>query len=294
MSPEHALDLLDIMLDLNIRDLDVMGGEPFLLPWMPSFLHAAIREGIMVNISSNGSLPEVMKEFSGLSSAKINIGISLEGGTAETHNRLTCSKNFDKAVTSITSLVALGLDPIVKTVVNRQTMADMPGIIALLKQMGVQRYYLIHMDQIAKDQSHTLSAVSYPEFLNFFQKIKLTNTGIEINRVNASCFEKEKLPKSARCAGGVNKLSIMPDGSVYPCNLFQHNAQFRLGNLFTEPFSALWESSLLDFFQKFTGNKCIKTDCSNHFSCTGGCPAHALVHGYDMQDMDIRCGAGFG
>lgn len=294
MSPEHALDLLDILLNLGIRDLDIMGGEPFLLPWMPSFLHAVIKEGVMVNISTNGSFPEVMKEFSGLSPERINIGISLEGSTAEKHNRLTCSKNFDKATASITSLVALGLDPIVKTVVNRQTMPDMKELIALLKQMGVQRYYLIHMDQLSKEQGPQRSAVSYPDFLNFFQEIKQSNPGIDINRVNASCFEKQKLPDNMRCAGGVRKLSVMPDGSVYPCNLLQHAPEFMLGNLFTEPFSALWESPLLGFFRNFSGNKCINTDCSNHFSCTGGCPAHALVHGYDMQDMDIRCGAGFG
>ena len=277
------------MVSLGIQDLDIMGGEPFLLPWMPSFLHAAIKDGIMVNISTNGSFPEVMKELRGLSSGKINIGISLEGSTAEAHNCLTSSANFDKAVASIASLVSRKLDPIVKSVVHRQTMADMQDIISFLKQMGVQRCYLIHMDQITWGINDQMSAISYPAFLNFFQKIKMTNPGIEINKVNASCFERQTLPEGMRCAGSVRKLSVMPDGTVYPCSLFQHAPEFRLGNLFTDPFSTLWENPKLAFFRNFSTNKCPRTDCSNHSSCTGGCPAHALFHGYDMQDMDIRC-----
>jgi len=289
MSPENALDLLDIMPDLNIRDLDIMGGEPFLLTWMPSFLHAAIKEGIMVNISSNGSFPEVMQEFEGLSPGKINIGISLEGSSAQLHDRLTGADNFSRAVASITNLISLGLDPVVKTVVNRQTMADMQDIIALLKQLGVRRFYLIHRDLFTMNSDEKGDAPGFPEFMQFFLRTVEQNPDFEINRVNASCFEKEKLPEGVRCAGGVRKLSIMPDGSVYPCNLFQHLPEFSLGNIFSDPFPEIWSSPRLELFRHFSSNRCSRTDCSNHASCTGGCPAHAFFHGYDPQIADIRC-----
>ncbi|MBI5075360.1 MAG: radical SAM protein [Nitrospirae bacterium] len=289
LSPEHALNLLDIMPGLGIFDLDIMGGEPFLLPWMPSFIHAAIKEGIMVNISTNGSFPEVMEAFRGLNPEKINIGISLEGSSAQTHRRLTDAAYYEKAVSSIRSLVAMGLDPIVKTVVNRTTMPDIPLIAELLSKLGVRRYYLIHMDLLADAVSAQHSALSYPEFLSFFQEIKSANTGIEINRVNASCFEKQTLPKGVRCAGGVRKLSVMPDGSVYPCNLFQHVPAFDLGNIFTDPFSVIWSSPRLDHFRTFGENSCGITACKNHASCTGGCPAHGILHGQGLQGTDIRC-----
>ncbi len=289
MSAENALNLLDIMLSLGIYDLDIMGGEPFLLSWMPSFLHAAIKEGIMVNISTNGSFPEVMEEFRGLTPEKINIGISLEGSTAERHNGMTNSANFDKALLSINSLVSIGLNPIVKTVVSRTTMPDIQSIADLLTKSGVKRYFLIHMDMFTKADSAQQSTLSYPEFLGFFQEMKLTSTGIEINKVNASCFEKNTLPKGVRCAGGVRKLSVMPDGSVFPCNLFQHAPEFNLGNIFIDPFSGIWPNPGLAFFRSFSSNKCSVIDCSNHASCTGGCPAHAFFHDYNVHGTDIRC-----
>jgi len=289
MSPANALGLLDIMLDLGIHDLDIMGGEPFLLPWMPSFLHAAIREGIKVNISTNGSFPEVMEEFRGLSPEKINIGISLEGSSAETHNPLTNAANFEKALSSISSLVSMGFNPIVKTVVSSQTMADIQDIIAVLKQMDVQRYYLIHRDLFSMNHADKEDALSFPDFMSFFLNLRIQNPDFEINKVNASCFEKETLPKGVRCAGGARKLSIMPDGSLYPCNLFQHAPEFNLGNIFSGSFNEIWQNSKLSFFRRFEKNRCGMHACENHESCTGGCPAHALFHGYDLHAADLRC-----
>ena len=290
MSHENALNLLDTMCNLGILDLDIMGGEPFLLPWMPSFLHAAIKERIMVNISTNGSFPEVMEEFRGLSAEEINIGISLEGSSAQAHDRLTNAANFEKALSSISSLVSMGLNPIVKTVVTVATMPDIQFIAELLKKLGVKRYYLIHMDLLSTEHNSQLSAISYPNFLHFFYKISAMGTSdIQMYKVHASCFEKQEIPAGVRCAGGVRKLSVMPDGSVYPCNLFQHFPEFNLGNIFTDTFSEIWSSPKLDYFRTFRKNSCEMKTCSNLSFCTGGCPAHSYFHGKELQGTDIRC-----
>ncbi|MBI5849022.1 MAG: radical SAM protein [Nitrospirae bacterium] len=289
LTPEDALNLLDIMMDLGIHNLDIMGGEPFLLHWMPSFIHEAVNRGIVVNVSTNGSLPEVMEAFRGLNHEKINIGISLEGSTAHTHNGLTSAAHFERAVSSISTLVSMGLNPVVKTVVTKATLPDIQPIIHLLHTMGVKRYYLIHMDLLSKNDSSHQSAISYPDFLDFYYAVRSANRTLEINRVNASCFEKGSLAKGVRCAGGVRKLAVMPDGSVYPCNLFLHAPEFNLGNIFTDKFTTIWSSPKLRYFRTFGGNSCRLKACSNYASCTGGCPAHAFFHGRGLQGTDIRC-----
>ncbi len=284
-----ALELLDILLNNGISELDIMGGEPFVLPWMPSYLHTAVRKGIMVNISTNGSFPELMETFSGLSPKKINIGVSLEASTAQAHNRLTNSHNFEKTLRSINTLVLLGLDPIVKTVVSRSTMQDIRNIVSLLEKLGVQRYYVIHQDTLTSALCNQQTAISYHEFLVFHETIRDECSGMQIGRVNASCFERHALPEGMRCAGGVKKLSVMPDGSVYPCNLFQHVRQFNAGNIFIDNFTDIWSSPKLAFFRKFKINRCRIRDCPNHSSCTGGCPAHGYYLNKDLDGSDIRC-----
>ncbi len=127
-----------------------MGGEPFLLPWMPEFIEAGLSWGFSLNISTNGSMPDLMQRLKGTSQKRFNIGVSLEGSTAEKHNRLTGSDNFASALQSIKNLAAMGLDPLVKTVLNQATVCDIQNIVDLLKGIGVNSYYIIHMDVLSK------------------------------------------------------------------------------------------------------------------------------------------------
>lgn len=287
--PDNAMNLLSIMADNAIRDLDIMGGEPFLLPWMPSFIHAFVRAGIKVNISTNGSIPEALDALAGIAPGMLDIGVSLEGSTAEKHNFLTRARNFDAAIQSISLLESLGFDPIVKTVLSRKSMADIPAIVALLKTLGVRRFYLIHLDLFSASPAAREDAMGYSAFRQFHESIRAQNRELDINRVNASCFEKDRLPAGVRCAGGVRKLSVMPDGSVYPCNLFQHFPEFRVGNIFSDDFADMWQSPMFDLFRRAGENRCGLEGCSNRESCTGGCPAHARYHALAADAADVRC-----
>jgi len=289
MHLSDAMRLLDIMQDNGISELDIMGGEPFLLPWMGSYLPAALKRGIRVNISTNGSLPEAAAGLQGADPEMINIGISIEGSCPEKHNAITGSGNFDRALKCISDLVSYGLDPLVKTVLNRQTLDDINNIIVLLRRSGIRRYYLIHMDMFSKAPADMDISMSYTEFISHYDRIASEHGNIAIQKVNASCFEKGLLPEGIRCAGGVKKLSVMSDGSVFPCNLLQHFNDQRLGNIFEQDLASIWEGSGLGLFRNFVTNRCEKKDCRNHGSCTGGCPAHALFHGYDTGGTDIRC-----
>jgi radical SAM protein with 4Fe4S-binding SPASM domain len=290
MTHEAALRLLDILSERGIADLDIIGGEPFLLEWMPDFMATAARRGMKVNISTNGSRPEIMRRLAGMNPERVNVGVSLEGSTAEAHNALTRSRHFDLALKSIQTAMSLGLDPIVKTVVNRTTLRDIENIVALIGDLGVRRYYLIHMDVMAKDTSLLNESLSYADFVAYYEKMRKTSSHVGVFKVNASCFAKDNLPPGVRCAGGVLKLSIMPDGSAYPCNLLHQNREFRLGNIFEEGIAAIWRNARLSFFRTFSENKCGLDDCRNRAVCTGGCPAHGYLHFSDVDAADIRCG----
>jgi len=289
MTYERALRLLNILTDLGIAKIDIMGGEPLMVKWIFDFIRLALKRNMSVNISSNGSLPHLMKKFDGLDPDKFRIGISLEGSDEIKHNSITNSSHFNNAISSLRQLIASGLNPIVKTVVRRSSIEDIQNIIDLLKNLGVKQYYLLHMDVLTRNGSNINEALNFIDFMDFFEKIKKTKHRISILKVNASCFEKNSIPENARCSGGVKKLSILPDGSVYPCNLFHSMKDFCLGNIFEDDFRDIWMNPKLDFFRHRGENNCNTKDCSNKNSCTGGCPAHGYFHYNDMDRTDIRC-----
>ena len=286
---EKALALLDILAANAIKEIDIMGGEPLVLPWMPDFAGLAIKKGMTINISTNGSMPEAVMEFGDIDPGKCTIGISLEGSSAQSHNTITRSSHFEATVRSITSLLSLGLDPVVKTVIRRSTAPDLQSVIDLLKGIGAKRYYLIHMDLMTKNKLLLKEGIGYRDFEELYEQVRLANPEIGIFKVHASCFHKTRLPSGVRCAGGVRKLSVLPDGSVYPCNLFHRFNEFKLGNIFEESLPSLWENPKLRVFRKHRGNACREKNCTNRDLCTGGCPAHGYFHYGEVDGADIRC-----
>ena len=108
------------------------------------------------------------------------------------------------------------------------------------------------------------NAIDYTAFLGFYQKIQRENPDIAVHRVNASCFDRNSLPPGVRCAGGVRKLSVMPDGAVFPCNLFHGLEGFRLGNIFRDSFEDIWSNQRLDLFRRHQENSCSIYTCKNH------------------------------
>ena len=285
----NALILLDILDKNSIKCIDIMGGEPFLVPWLFEFVRIALSRGVSLNISTNGSRPDLLQNLMKISPDKFNIGISLEGSTAEKHNTLTASNNFESALESIKKLVDLSLDPIVKTVLSPDTAEDIQNIVDLIRKTGVRRYYIIHMDILNKEYFIMKNAIDYTAFLGFYRKLQSKNPDIAVRRVNASCFDSNSLPPGVRCAGGIRKLSVMPDGAVFPCNLFHGLKGFRLGNIFRDDFKDIWSNQKLDFFRRHRENRCGIYNCNNRASCTGGCPAHGLYHYGNSDAADIRC-----
>ena len=290
MTFKDAMVLLDILTGNGVKVIDIMGGEPFLIPWLTDFINRGISGGISINVSTNGSMPGLLQDLKGMPRDHFNIGISLEGSAAEKHNRLTSSHNFTSAIESLKRLIDLSMDPIVKTVLSRETARDIQNIVNLIKGIGVRRYSIIHMDILSKKDAELENTFSYIAFLDFYRKIKKENPDIKIHRVHASCFDRNSLPQGVRCAGGVRKLSILPDGGVFPCNLLHNNRKFVLGNIFRDPFAEIWRHPLLDFFRTYQKNSCSIDTCKNRQACTGGCPAHGYYHYGNPDATDVRCG----
>src|SRR4030042_2911357 len=63
MNAECAYMLSDMLKKTGIFELDILGGEPMLIPWMKDFVEYATGLGISLNISTNGSLPDIVDRF---------------------------------------------------------------------------------------------------------------------------------------------------------------------------------------------------------------------------------------
>jgi radical SAM protein with 4Fe4S-binding SPASM domain len=268
MSSRDCRALFAGLKPIGVKTIDIIGGEPTMHPGIVRIISDASFHGFSVNISSNGddlgTLEEIVK-----TGGDVSLGISIND--RQTLDR--CSAFIRKRKPAVKTVFSRGLDP---------------GMIDEILALGPKQFYLIYRD--AGCWEDLTAGLPFDRFLDAVRRLSGTRN---IGTVFCSGFipDTKQNPElgTARCPAGATKLGVMPDGSVYPCNLFFGKKEFILGNILSDPFDTIWHHPALDFFRVYSGNKCPQKDCELHARCHGGCPAQALVISGDLAAPDPRC-----
>lgn len=250
----------------------MLGGEPTLLPFLCDRIASTVEKSIRVNVSSNGSnVPLLSKLAQQFSREQVRIGISISD-----------RKLPDSLRTFIESF-----RPALKNICTREL--TVPENAVQFITMPRIDYHLIFMDALRPgDLDH---AISYPSFRKRLAALQEKHANVHGVACEGFVPDVAVTPELAgvRCPAGTTKLSVMPDGSTYPCYLLFRHPEFRLGNIFVDPVETLLENPVLDFFRSFEKNPCKDTACEYHGDCHGGCPAVSLMLTGDISAPDPRC-----
>jgi radical SAM protein with 4Fe4S-binding SPASM domain len=267
MSLENFKRMLPVLKPLHVTTIDIIGGEPTMHPDIILMVRDAVQQGFCVNVSSNGADPVVLAELCGMG-RNVTVGISI---------------NDRKTLGQLSDFIRSG-GPVVKTVFTAQTDQALIQDILALKP---KKFYLIYRDIISPRE--LTESIPFPLYVNTLDQ-KYNSS--EVSKVYCSGFlPDENYPQLARvrCPAGTTKLGVMPDGSVYPCNLFFGRPEFHLGNILADSFDAIWNHQALTFFRTFTENVCTQRSCAFRARCHGGCPAQALILSGELAAPDPRC-----
>ncbi len=250
----------------------MLGGEPTLHTSFQDIIGIIKKCGLKTTVSSNGQNPEILEKVMDNNEKRIvNIGISIHSDEMpiELHDFILKKR------------------PILKTVCTKNM--AVPDIWKRYIGLSGVEFYLLYMDTLFADELGD----SLP-FYEFYKKmIKIKKMHKKIDSVFCSGFipDKKKYPllENVRCPAGTTKLSILPDGTAYPCYLFFGYKNFRLGNILNDRFDDIWGNPLLDFFRSYDKNNCCVTDCELFSECHGGCPAVSYSICNDLSAPDPRC-----
>jgi len=268
MSYEAFRALAERLAQLGIRTLDILGGEPTLHKDFPRLVDYAVQKGLGINISSNGRDTKQLTDIMYAHPA-VHVGVSVND--RRTADRLA---RFIRNCT-----------PVVKTALGNHLDTTLAETLLSCKPKA---FYLLYQDAMTPEQLRETAP-----FDSFLRTVRSRFDPGRVGTVYCSGFlpDYENYPQllKARCPAGTTKLGVLPDGSVWPCNLFFGIEEYRLGNLLTDPFEDIWQHRQLTFFRTFTGNSCPRKDCELYRSCHGGCPAHSLIHFGKRGAPEPRC-----
>lgn len=307
------------MSDIGVQELDILGGEPTLYPKFSSLIDIVYRNKIKTTISSNGTNVKVLKELDSCFRGKENADLSAQRimkmsnpptppfskGGLRGDFKSYFRKNDRKNGLSTQDLVNIGISlnsdaittelheyiithkPMIKSVcTKKKTIPE--SVKSYIGLSGIQ-YYLLYMDTLCADDLK--ESLPFYEFYKTFNNLKKTHKNVDGIFCSGFIPDTENYPilKNVRCPAGTTKLSVMPDGSVYPCYLFFRNDEFRLGNILKDSFSSIWNNPFLDYFRKFEKNRCANVSCELFAHCHGGCPALSFLFYNDLNAPDPRC-----
>lgn len=273
LSPANFERILDVLAAAGVDTVDLLGGEPTLHPQLPELLASLGERGMRTTLSTGGSGDLALLERGGEPRAArgVRVGVSVNASTVSARLREFIARR----------------SPMVKSVCTRDWRVT-PVVEEHLRRPGAE-FFLLFMDATAPEDLN--ATVSFPEYAARLRAVQRAHPGVR--GVYCAGFvddpEDEPLPAAVRCPAGTAKLSILPDGSVYPCYLLFRRPEFRLGNLLTDTFEEIWAHPALEFFRTARENACTRRECAFHGECRGGCPAVSLLVAGDLAAADPRC-----
>ncbi|MBF0566672.1 MAG: radical SAM protein [Nitrospirae bacterium] len=292
VTPDDYLLFLEKAVSCGVSTIDLLGGEPTCHRHILEMVDAIYFSGLTTTMSTNGSnlavLCDIARKYGedgikngedginiGKDKAKngegrIKIGVSLNGrASAGLDGFITTHKPYVKNVYTKRATIPN----------DSQKYLDVPGL----------KYFVIFMDALSTESlAHCAPFYSYYEAVGL---LKRQHPSVDYVYCSGFIPDTAAYPilECVRCPAGTTKLAVLADGSAYPCNLLFKFDEFRLGNVFSDPFEKLWGSRVLDFFRTFSGNVCTCGECNLSDRCHGGCPAvsYALYNRLDLPDP--RC-----
>jgi radical SAM protein with 4Fe4S-binding SPASM domain len=292
MTTEEVIRVLRaIREDAQVPSVSFTGGEPTLREDLPDLVACASALGMRVNLITNGTriTADVAQTLAdaGLDSAQV----SLEGVTAETHEKVTAiPQSFEPTVSAVGHLKRAGVAVHTNTTINRDNLAECVELPAFVRcELGNDKF---SMNLVVPTGSAALNerlVVRYSELGSHLQAI---NTASKQHDVEFMWYSPTPMCMFNPVAHGLgNKgcsaceglLSVGANGDVIPCASYDET----VGNLQEQAVLDVWESQRAEQFRdKFLAHPQCRA-CEDFQVCNGACPLYWRHMGFgELTDQN--------
>ncbi|MGY6216151.1 heme d1 biosynthesis radical SAM protein NirJ [Methylolobus aquaticus] len=262
LSTDEVFTVMDDLKAFRVPVLILSGGEPLLRPDIYDIAARAKGLGFYVGLSSNGTLI-TDENIDRIAAVGFDyVGVSLDG-LRDTHDAFRRSKgSFERSLAGVRLCVAHGLKVGLRFTLTRDNFADFPGMLDLMEQERVDKFYLSHLNyggrgnRNRKDDAVYLMTRQVMDrlFETCLERLRAGNPAEFVTGNNDADgvyllhWAEARFPGSVPAlrakltawggnASGVNIANIDNLGNVHPDTFWWH---YGLGNVRDRPFSAIW------------------------------------------------------
>jgi mycofactocin radical SAM maturase len=284
---EECKAFLDQLAALQVFQVNIGGGEPFIRQGFLDLLVHAEKNGIVTCVSTNGMLMDrdLAAKLSRLNGSYLQV--SLDGATSGVNDRIRGAGTYRKILNAIECLAGEGVAFSINTVLTRLNFGQLDDLRAMAKEYGselrVSRFRPAGRGKASKrllgpDKDQLES------FADWLEEHDLVRTGDSF-----FCLTSENRRRKGLDMCGAAKMTccVSPTGDLYPCAFMQENS-FLAGNIRDVSLGRLWDrSSIFKQLRELEVEACLR--CSRFENCRGGCPAMAYHTYQDVARPDPEC-----
>jgi radical SAM protein with 4Fe4S-binding SPASM domain len=296
--------LLKEFVDIGGEEICLTGGEPLTHPDFPEILSFCLGMNVQnIHLQTNATLltEKLFKVMALANTPKLNFHVSLDGGSAATHDLVRGQGSFKQAVSGITQLVAHGYGN--RTVIGftemQHNLHEVPELLRLVTETGVASVVGWSLVQYGKAQYTENVASPLPE--QYVQLLELYHADQEFRNHYEQCgcfaaiewFKGREQPSDHTCRF-IEKPYVSASGTFYPCALLQEDtyAAFDLYNRsLVEAIKEkieVWAQLRAKSIKRSKELECFK-GCIGAKHCAGGCFARAEVDDGSKRCVEDRC-----
>jgi Fe-coproporphyrin III synthase len=253
---------MDDLRAFKVPCLILSGGEPLLRPDFFDIARRSKELGFYTALSSNGTLIDaaMMERIVPIDFDYVGISLDGLGATHDKFRRLDGA--FDLSLKAIRLCRNAGLKIGVRFTLTQDNFADLPGLLQLVEDEGIDRFYFSHLNYAGrgnknrKDDAHYRMTREAMDLLfetcwshqQRGMKKEFTTGNNDADGVYLLHWVRARFPDQAAHieaklrqwggnASGVNVANIDNLGNVHPDTMWWHHT---LGNVRERPFSAIW------------------------------------------------------
>ena len=295
LTTAEVFRVMDDLKSFRVPALILSGGEPLLRPDIFDIAKRAKSLGFYTALSSNGTLIDAAMLPRIAEVGFDYVGVSLDG-LGETHDRFRrLAGAFDASLAGIRLCRDAALKVGVRFTLTRDNFDDLPGLLRLVEDEGIDRFYFSHLNYAGRgnknrkdDAQHRMTREAMDLLFDTCWEYRQRGLAKEFTTGNNDAdgvyllhWVKRRFPEReahirARLAqwggnsSGINVANIDNLGQVHPDTMWWHH---NLGSVRERPFSEIWQDlsdplmAGLKRLPRQVGGRCGR--CA-HFDICGG------------------------
>jgi len=237
MTREEALNFCRQAAELDVPYMAISGGEPMLCPHIFDICDFIRSHNISLKIETNG---EHIDEQAAKKLAKLNlrsVQVSLDGATAETHEKLRVGGNWEKAVTACKLLVKHGIKAEIVFVPVKFNIHETAAVVDLAYSLGVYGFYSGKTMRIGRAaQNWDALCPSDEQYDQFYDVLKEKESEYE-GKMKVFCYPHDVIDElKYRLKSPAADLLVLPNGKIKLIN----SLPFICGDLKKQSLSQIW------------------------------------------------------